>query len=634
MLSGDKEGFPRAEEAIRLLASAVGSARLYPPGSALPLEAAARFTTRINELTANGPLRFIVDPHAFRVGDTEVAAGQSQVVAFAEALHSMQVGQVVIVPGVIEQETRIFVQVANTDPKEIRTGGGPRAALVGGGVRHIAVIEVSLRASEEEGLSGLDPTTAPLDEIATEVAKAVERRAEAAATGPAGDEVADAISRLEDATRELAMERIAAAMMRLDEATRVRVLSMALATDTEGGRMEGMLGVIARMKPAALARLFTLVAGQAGIDPRRIAAAIELPPDTAKLLAFMLAPTPDVDFDSGAATTEQAEQLAEVMAIEEDPSDIERQVAVASPALAAGRALATATAVSYSRTDIETVRAMGEVLPQATRDGSFTQVREALRRLDEIAAEPALTDAVNAARSTLAEPEVLADVCRVSDSDADAAIAGEILHAAGTAGAEALLESYVRMGAQRRSLFRPVLRGMSEGVLGVARQKLRTAEPGAAVAILDVLPTLGDKRAVPVVAGMLGSLDESVRFAAIRALAAMQSPEASAALVKALKHREPETQRYVVREIGRAKVNAAVPALSRALEDLNVFARTYETRKEIIRSLEQIGTPEAEKALRSFAAHTISIGRKNRELRNQAITAADGIARDRGVSHT
>jgi len=229
---------------------------------------------------------------------------------------------------------------------------------------------------------------------------------------------------------------------------------------------------------------------------------------------------------------------------------------------------------------------------------------------------------------------VLADVCRVSVSDADAAIAGEILRAAGTAGADALLGSYVRMGEPRRSLFRPVLRGMSEGVLGVARQKLRTAEPQAAVAIIDVLPTLGDRRAVPVVASMLSSLEEPVRFAAVRALAAMQSAEASAALIKALKHREPETQRYVVREIGRARVASAVPALSRALEDINVFARTYETRKELVRSLEQIGTLEAEKALRGYAAHTIGLGRKNRELRHQAISAADGIARDRGVSHT
>jgi len=631
-VTADKEGYPRAEEALRLLAAAVGAARLYPPASALPMEAAARFTARANELSASGPLRFVVDPHGFRAGDAEVAAGQSQVVSLAEALHSMQVGQLVLVPGVQEAETHAFVAVANSDPKDVRAGGGPRAALVNAGVSHIAVIEVSLRASEEEGLLGLDPTTAPLDELADEVAKAVERRAQAASQGPAPDDVADSISRLEDATRELAMERMAAAILRLDEATRMRVLGMSLKADTEGHRMEGMLDVIARMKPAALARLFTLVAAQVGTDPRRIAGAIELPPETAKLLGFLLAPTPNVDPDFGVSTTEQAEHLADVMSTEDDTSDIERQVAVASPTLSAGRALSTATAVSRARLDIETVRAMGDVLPQATRDGSFTQVREALRRLDEISTDPAFTDAANAARATLAEPTVLADVCRVSVSDADAAIAGEILAAAGTTGAEVLLDNYVRMSEPRRSLLRPVLRGMSEGVLGVARQRLRSTDTATAVAILDVLPTLGDRRAVPVVATMVTSLDEQVRFAAVRALANMQSPEAAAALVRALNHREPETQRYVVREIGRARVAAAVPSLSRALEDINVFARTYETRKEIIHALEQIGTPEAEKALRGFAARTIRLGRKTRELRNKAIAAADGLAQNRGVS--
>ena len=88
-----------------------------------------------------------------------------------------------------------------------------------------------------------------------------------------------------------------------------------------------------------------------------------------------------------------------------------------------------------------------------------------------------------------------------------------------------------------------------------------------------------------------------------------------------------------MREIGRVEAAAAVPALTRAFEDLNVFARTYETRKEIIHALEQIGTPEAEKALRRFADRTLGIGQKDRELRTQARTRArDGIAeRTEGV---
>lgn len=628
----DVEGYPRAEEALKLLAAATGAARLYPPTSGLPLEAVRKFVHRSNELASAGPIRVMVDPHGFRIGDTEVAAGQSQPVALAESLHAMQTGQLVIAPGVTEPEAAAFVAIANSDVADIRAAGGIRAALVRAGVAHIAVIEVSLRSSEESGLAGIDLAAAPLDEIADALVETVERRARDATSGAAHDELAEAVDRLEDAMREIAMERVAAAMMRLDEQTRLKVMGLSLKADTEGNRMEGMLAVVARMKPAALARLLTLVAKAADTDPRRLAGALTLPPEAARMLAILLEPRPSLDPDFGMPPSVQASEMAREMAEVEDTSELDRQVAVASPALTSGRALATATAISRTRVDEDTVRAFAEVLPQAAKDGAFTTVREALRRLDEIGGDPLYTDIVAAARSTLADPRVLKDVCKAPVTDADAAIAGEILHAAGPAGAEALLDAYIRMAEPKRSLLRPVLRGMSEGVLGVARQRLRGAEPALAVAILRTLPQLGDRRAVPVVADALGHLDEQVRFAAATALASMPVPEATTALTRAVNHREPETQRHVVRELGRTRSADAVPALSRALEDINVLQRTYETRKEIIGALEQIGTPEAEKALRQFAQRTVGLGRKTRELRARAVRVADELANSRGVN--
>lgn len=626
----EAEGFPRAEEALRLLATAVSAARLYPPASAMPVEAAERFTARANELTASGPLRFSIDPRGVRVGDISVASGQGPVTALAETLYAMQVGQLVIVPGVTLHETQAFVELANADSSKVRQNGGARAALGKAGVQHIAVIEVTLRASDESGLLGLDLATAPLDEIAAEVQAAVERRGAQAKEGTAEDEVAAAIGRLEDATREIAMERVAAAMLKLDEKTRMRVLALSLRADAAGTRMEGMLDVIARMKPAALARLLKLVAVQAQTDPRRIAAAITLPPETAKALALMLTPAPDVSPDFGVPDSVAAQQLATIMAREEDTTEIERQVAIASPAIASSRALATATAVSRSKADAETVAAIGDVLPQAARDGAFPTVREALRRLDELSADHQLTQAVASARSTLSDPAVLRDVCRVPQTDADAAIAGEILHAAGPSGAEALLDCYVRMAEPQRSLLRPVLRGMSEFVLGAARARLRTAEPHMATGIVRMLPALGDRRAVAVIAETLdSSLDESVRFAAASALAGLPVPEAQAALIRAIYHREPETQRHVVRELGRIRCTPAVPALARAFDDVGVLTRSYELRKDIITALTNIGTPDAQKHLRRFAVRP-GIGRKSRELKTLANRAVEELAR-RGV---
>jgi HEAT repeats len=312
--------------------------------------------------------------------------------------------------------------------------------------------------------------------------------------------------------------------------------------------------------------------------------------------------------------------------VPEDSGDIQRQVAIASPQLSASRALATAVAISrVEKPDAESVRAIGDTLPQAARDGSFPRVREALRRLDELSAQAELTGEIGRARATLSDPQVLADVCSAVSTDADAAIAGEILQAAGPAGAEALLETYIRGTDVQRSLLRPALRGMSESILGVARSRLRNEEPRRAVAVLRVLSALGDRRAIPVMTQALSHLEERVRFAAITSLANTPEPEAANALVKALGHPEPETQRFAIREIGRVKAAPAVHQLTRALEDLNVLQRTYETKKEVIRALEQIGTPEAQRALKRTADRGLVWGRKSRELRTLARRALDEI---------
>jgi HEAT repeat protein len=616
----ETDGFPRAEEALRLLSTAAGAARLYPSASPIPAEAVARFSARANDMVGSaGPMRIIVDPHGFRIGDSELGAGNSQVLALAEALHALQVGQLIIAPGLTDPETTSFIAIANADPAAVRALGGPRSALISRGVSHIAVIEVSLRSSDETGLLGIDLMAAPLDDIASEVVAAAERWRKS--SGADGDEMATAIDRLEAATRQLAIERVAQALMRLDETSRMKVLAFSLQADTNGARAEGMLAVVANMKPAALARLLMLVAAQAPADPRRVAAALPLASDKARLMEQLLAPTrPGAD---DAANT-SASQLAEEMAEPRDTRDLERQVAIASPRLSAGRALATAVAVSRVHPDPEAARAIGDSLAQAARDGAFPAVRGALRRLDELAQDHTLTDAVASAKAALNDAAVLADVCSAVATDADAAIAGEILSAAGPAGAEALLNAYVRAPEAQRSLLRPVLRLLSDAVLGVARSRLRTDDPATAVSILHTLSALGDRRAVPIIAQGLGHLDESVRFAAITALADTNADEAAASLIKALSHAEPATQRFAVREIGRVKAAPAVHHLTRALEDLNVL-RSHELKKEIIRALEQIGTPDAERALRRTADRKIVWGRKRKELRSQAREALKTI---------
>ena len=622
----ETEGHPLAEETARLLQSAANAARLYPASSDLPMQAVSRFLERANEVTNSiGPLRYVIDPHEIKVGDTVLGAGQSQMTSFAETLHAMQVGQLVIAPGVNADEVNSFVTILNTDPGEVRRQG-MRSLLVTAGVTHIAVIEVTLRASTEEGILGLDLTTASLDEIGPQAVAVAEKWSTTAAESRGVDDMAEALDRLEEATRDIAAARVAEALLRLDETSRMRVLSMSLRGDSTGTRMQGMFNVIAHMNPSALARLLSLVAMQAGAEPSRLATAMSLPPEVAEQIMQLLAPSPRTEAECGVPETPEVESIEAELVAETDESDLEAQKALASPTLAAGRALATTVAISRLQPDVESVRAIAHALPGAARDGAFEQAREALRRLDELDSDPALALEVEQARATLQDPEILADVCRAPINDAGAAMAGEILKAAGAAGADALLTFYLDANESQRSLFGPVVRGMGDSLITVASRRIRTDDSASVMAVLRLMPMLGDKRVVPLLLGALENLDSEVRRTAVTALADLPGTEGKAALSKALSHWDPETRRFAVREIGRVRATAAVPQLVRILEDINFLERNHELKKEVIKSLESIGSPDALPVLRRWAGRPFVFGRKNKELRFLARRAVEHLS--------
>ena len=621
----EAEGHPLAEELIRLLASAANASRLYPPSSALPAQAIEKFAARSNEITAAmGPLRFSVDPRVLRLGEAEIAVGQNQPTILAEALHAMQVGQLIVAPGLDASETQSFIHVVNSDPVSVRQRG-VRSMLVGAGVTHIAVIEVSLRASEEAGLLGLDLTNAPLEDIGHETVAAAERWSESAEEGAGQDDMRQSIDRLEEAARDIAATRVAEAMLRLDEATRARVLALSLRADASGSRMSGMFGVIARMKPAALARLLTIVAASAGTDAARVAGALDLPPEIARQVALLLIPPVRHEAECGVPADPAVEDMAAQIDAEEDESDLRRQVATASPSLAAGKALATTVQLSRISPTVESIRAIGEALPRAARDGAFASAREALRRLDEMMTIPALSLAVEEARNTLQDPEILADVCAAPQTDADAAIAGEILKAAGSAGADAMLTFYLTANSSTRSLFGPVIRGMGESLLNAASRVARTGDSSAAIGVMRLLPMLPDKRAIPVIVQGLEHLDADVRRAAVRALADVPGGEGNPSLASAVSHWDPQTRRFAVREIGRVKALDGLTPLIRTLEDINFLERNHELKKEVIKSLEALGSPKARKVLRRWAGRRFVFGRKNKELRFLARRALEQL---------
>ncbi|MDY0088250.1 MAG: hypothetical protein RBS78_06885, partial [Coriobacteriia bacterium] len=381
----ESQGHTKIEEMLRLLAGAVNAVRLYPPSSELPAQAIERLVAGSNALTAEvGTVRVTVDPRAFRSGDATIGDSHAQMVSLAEALHAMQIGQLVIAPGLTADEAQAFASVVNGDPRQIRAGGGARSAMVEAGASAIAVIEVSLRTSDEDGLVGVDLLSAPLEQIAQEMLGATVRWHEGAGAADVVDEVEHSIGHLEAAARDIAVERLAAAMMRLSDDERLRILLSSMATDKHATPMRGMLDVIARMPPATLARLLRLASARCGARPQLLAMPLDLPPEVAHEVAALLAPSPLSEAECGVPEDPSVEHMsAEVMAGGGE-QELLRLTSMAERSKP-GKALVATLALVRNHADLESVRALADALGPAARSGALTTVREALRTIDGLA---------------------------------------------------------------------------------------------------------------------------------------------------------------------------------------------------------------------------------------------------------
>jgi HEAT repeat protein len=120
-------------------------------------------------------------------------------------------------------------------------------------------------------------------------------------------------------------------------------------------------------------------------------------------------------------------------------------------------------------------------------------------------------------------------------------------------------------------------------------------------------------------------VDFAVRQSCLHSLADMGGTGAEQMLVDALAHWDPETRRVAAREIGRAGADSAVPAMLRILQGYYFFEQNYSLKKDVIGSLEALGSPAAVPALRRMAGRKFVFGRKNRELRFLARGALAGI---------
>ncbi|MDO8914480.1 MAG: HEAT repeat domain-containing protein [Coriobacteriia bacterium] len=619
----------RAEEVVRALAAAAAAVRLYPPTSEIPAQTVQRFV-QVSEavtLAARGPVRFVVEPKAFKLGDQIVAEGQAQVTGLAEMLYAHQVGQLIVAPGLTADETNAFLRCAGSDASAVREEGGLRAVIVQAGVSQLAVIEVTLRASTDEGLAGLDLTSAPLDAIGPAVLRSAASWARSAASGEGRDEIGEVINGLESAARELAAERVAAALLQLDEATRAAVLAAAIRPDAGGRVMEGALSVIANMRPATLARLMTLAAARTGGDAGSIMSKLELGPEAMRALELLLRPSPRTEAESGVPPVIDASAIASdaVAETEDDDEAMAMVLATRDPAGEAVRALATTMCILDRGATAESIESVGEAMPRAVAAGAFPLVRTALAQLDILTDRPELQDAVERARRASAQPEALLEGLLALSDAPKARDAAAVAAAAGVVGAEAVVEAWLLSSEAKRPLLVEIGRAMPEQFIAATGRRIRAGDPVEVRELAGMLGRLGDRRSVSVLSLALDHQAREVRLAAIAALETIDAEESWAAIISALTHPDETTARAALETIRRTGRRRAVPAMLAVLQLRTSGTRNHDLKREIIEDVRTMGATEAIPVLKRIASNRLTFRRKPRELRDAARRAVTDL---------
>lgn len=620
-----------AEEVLRTLAAAEAAVRLYPPTSQLPLQAVQRFVDSAASVTSvSGHIRCLVEPKAFKFTDVLIGENSALVSSLAATLYAHQVGQLIIAPDIKLDEAMTFVRCVAADPRATREEGGLRSVIVGAGVTHIAVIELTLRASKEEGIAGMDLTSAPLEAIGPEIVRAAAKWARSAAAGDGVDDVGRAIGGLETATRDLAASRVAEALMRLDEATRVAVLTAAFRGDSTGKQMDGVFDVVAHMNPATLARLLTLVAARDDAKASGLLSQLRLPPEAARAIALLLRPSAETDPLRGIATEEpDVDAIVEVVEAEDEADgDMEGRLAGAAPRMAASRALRTTLALARVCPTGDGVAAVGEAMLGALRCGSFDAVHDGLTFLEGAATDPSLTQAIGRARAGLADLSALSEALRCVRSAATADVSA-VLTAAGAAGAEAAMNAWIDAEQDDRTALERAFSMVPEGIITATDRRLRTSDPFEAVQLTELLAIVGDRRAVPTLRRTLDNAFPEVRLAALTALSRLGRQEAWLSVYEALRSGDAVTAHHALAIIRAADARGAIPVMLEIAGARASGNRNREFRREIVDCLGAMSADEAQPLLRRLAGKRFAFGKTAKDLRDAARTALASMDRAR-----
>lgn len=655
----DSELRQQLEAAVRGIATASKTLKLYPAASPIPRQAVETAAIAVDAyLELNPVLSLAIARAGFSWHGEPLGAGVPGVSDLADALREHDVAEIDILPGADADELMRFLTEVGRPVEDVRSAGGLGAALAAAGIEFVRATDVRLTVVEEV-VAGPDED---VDEFLRQLASDPEKLAAWMAAAAAGDPsaYAEGLEGLAFSAGSAGIERLIETMARafmMQEADgKDALLGLSLDPGTVRDLASGMFehlgtGDIASSvcqglfgeNMLSLSNALTHLPLQERIDQvyeevQRMLAQGEHTDKETQFLEHMM----DVRTRGGAEPAlVDAEptyrQVAEVATLA--PEEIER---MRSDTEASRESMHTAGVTTMltlldQQEDfglyVRSVDSLAAMVPRLIEGGELPLAERVLKELSARQARtvqpwPELTDRLREAIARAAGERSMAALMKAVLEDSSAlGEAREIVGIAGEAAGPALIAEAIAakdpgIAAAEQLLGRRVL------------DLLAAAAPGAqwfqVGPVVGRLAREGDPRSLQVIEAIVKRPDDQSRREAATALAGVEGEAAARLLGLLLRDASPEVETVAIRALGTRGAAGSAQLLGQRLGELDVDGKHFALAREIIGALAHCPDPEATNVLERIAGRKALIKRGHFNDVQELVRKAIGLRRGTG----
>ncbi len=635
----ESAGMNELSAAVRALAAAGKSLRLYPSASPIPRESIASALDALSEyfVTGQTDLVLAVSREGLVWHGEPLHAPSVSMSDFVQELRDHAVAKFQIDPEVTGDELIGFMTVVGRSPDDVRSQGGVGALLNASGIHGVRVTEIQLTAVEQGDVLDVDDVDEFLRQLVADPARLAAWFSAAASGDPAifADGLMELVRVAGPSGYQALVGGIAGAFVSQPAEARDGLLALSLESGPVRDFAADMFGLLA---PAEIAgsvlggtfgkNMLSLSHALSKLPLERVTAQVRaevqamLPGhgrtvDEASFLDHMLDMRESAVAEPALVDRDRSYRaVADVATLPEETVEKARMAVVGSHKAISAIGVRTMISLLDQQQDYElfcrTIESLAAMVPGLIAQGDLELAGRILAELSEreraqSSPWPELTERISRVRASAVGPKTMsALVAAVVGDPSLIDSARAFMRNAGAAGPRTLVSESLALKSDGLRVAEQLVGRQTIDVLNDLAPQIQWHELAP---IAARLLSEDDLRSVATIDALMARPDQQSRREVVMGASSNGGPRAMKLCSKALKDPAAEVAIAATRALARTGTTEAAVQIAERLDELDLDTADYAIAREMIVALTNLPGPEADMALAKIAGRRALIKR-------------------------